>query len=616
MSATTPEENAPVSDPDTRNAPTGLGVTPSNANRNVTQRSSRPSNRTGPVQSSTTSDFEGATTKLNAILALRSENVNKKVNYDRFLEKLAIYVINELKNGDSIIEITRNPNAKIIEDFQKENKPEELSDEDKKSTVDIEIHKEEIKEYVKDLKQIKTNLKKIYGIVFGNCTESVQTMTRTDSEYEQKSKIFDHAWLLQKVKTIVSGLDTKVNLRVSLHDVIINFMLLKQFGNETNEAYHSRFKSMVETLKIAGGEHILISPEMLGIKLDAATGLQLREEKEKFMAVCFVLRSDPERYKVLLNDLKRSANLGRDEYPKTLTEAFDLLVRESGEYDTVRPPSNRYRGRGGRGGRGRYNFLFAQQGRGGRSGRGEHESENTTYSRMNTDETDEVVAGTDGDSFPNIGCYGCNFHGHYRTACPYATRTGVMSMHVGYMLTQDDCFEIPKSWVLLDTCSTCDVSNNPHLVKNIRACDPNEILLAYTNGGSQKFDKLADLRFLPITVHFKEKSMATILSLKTVSEIEGARLTLDTKVNKNITLTLKEGDSFVFSQYKNGLYFFDTNTIVTNLKPKPELKNYSFLKTVLANKQFFPPRKLKERIRLGKFKSIYFPPDQAVLRTT
>ena len=166
-------------------------------------------------------------------------------------------------------------------------------------------------------------------------------------------------------------------------------------------------------------------------------------------------------------------------------------------------------------------------------------------------------------------------------------------MHVGCMLTQDDCFDIPKSWMLLDTCSTCDVSNNPHLVTNIRACNPNEILLAYTSGGSQKFDKLADLRFLPITVHFKEKSMVTILSLKTVSEIEGARLTLDTKVNKNITLTLKEGNSFVFSQYKNGLYYFDTNTIVTNLKTKTELKNYSFLKTVSANKQFFSAQEIK-----------------------
>ena len=51
----------------------------------------------------------------------------------------------------------------------------------------------------------------------------------------------------------MSGLDTKVNLRSSLHDVVLNFILLKQFANESNEAWHTRFKSMVETLKIAGG---------------------------------------------------------------------------------------------------------------------------------------------------------------------------------------------------------------------------------------------------------------------------------------------------------------------------------------------------------------------------
>ena len=83
------------------------------------------------VQTSTNRDFEGATPKLGAVLALRSENINKKVNYDRFLEKLAIYVVNEFRNDDSIVEVTRNPNATIVEDFKKDNKPEELSDKSK-----------------------------------------------------------------------------------------------------------------------------------------------------------------------------------------------------------------------------------------------------------------------------------------------------------------------------------------------------------------------------------------------------------------------------------------------------------------------------------------------------
>ena len=72
----------------------------------------------------------------------------------------------------------------MIEILKRKNKPKELSDEDKKSMVDIEIHKEEIKEYVKDLKVLKTNLKKLYSIVFINYT-GVQTMIQTDLEYEK-----------------------------------------------------------------------------------------------------------------------------------------------------------------------------------------------------------------------------------------------------------------------------------------------------------------------------------------------------------------------------------------------------------------------------------------------
>ena len=128
---------------------------------------------------------------------------------------------------------------------------------------------------------------------------------------------------------------------------------------------------MVETLKITGGENILVSEMMLKKNLSDATKQEINDEKENFMAISFILRSDENRFKKLNDDLKSSANRGRDKYPVTLTEAFNLLVRESGEYGTVRIYNPRFRGghRGGCGGRGRHNFLFAQSGRG-RGGRG------------------------------------------------------------------------------------------------------------------------------------------------------------------------------------------------------------------------------------------------------
>ena len=67
------------------------------------------------------------------------------------------------------------------------------------------------------------------------------------------------------------GLDTKVNKRVTMHSAMMSFMLMKQYENETNDTYLSHFKSMVQTLKTAGGEHVLVSKLMLGGKVaDAA----------------------------------------------------------------------------------------------------------------------------------------------------------------------------------------------------------------------------------------------------------------------------------------------------------------------------------------------------------
>ena len=79
------------------NAPVAQGAPAEGENQNQQQRgnarnenwnSGRPARvnrRTGPV-SSTPKDFEGATPQIGGILALRSENMLKKVSYDKFCE--------------------------------------------------------------------------------------------------------------------------------------------------------------------------------------------------------------------------------------------------------------------------------------------------------------------------------------------------------------------------------------------------------------------------------------------------------------------------------------------------------------------------------------------------
>ena len=127
---------------------------------------------------------------------------------------------------------------------------------------------------------VKSNQKKIYSLIFGNYTEGVQAMFKGDKDYEEKSKVKECGWILIKVKTITSGLDMKVNLRVLLHAALLNFMLLRQFNDEANDAYLTRFKSMIKTLKIAGGEYGLVSPTLMGKTINTVRSDEVNDGKE------------------------------------------------------------------------------------------------------------------------------------------------------------------------------------------------------------------------------------------------------------------------------------------------------------------------------------------------
>ena len=113
-------------------------VTP---NENVTRH-----NRSDIPLTSSTKDFEGATPKIGGVLGLRSEIVTKKITYDDFLEKLGIYIMTEFTGGKNVVEITKNQNSDIIGEFEAAYKPIESTEEEKKSSIETEIKKEEIKD--------------------------------------------------------------------------------------------------------------------------------------------------------------------------------------------------------------------------------------------------------------------------------------------------------------------------------------------------------------------------------------------------------------------------------------------------------------------------------------
>ena len=51
--------------------------------------------------------------------------------------------------------------------------------------------------------------------------------------------------------------------------------------------------------------------------------------------------------------------------------------------------------------------------------------------------------------------------------------------------------------------------------------------------------------------------MANIVSMKSVNEIEGAHVTMDTKHDWDVSVTLKDGVILRFERHTNSMYYID-----------------------------------------------------------
>ena len=106
------------------------------------------------------------------------------------------------------------------------------------------------------------------------------------------------------------------------------------------------------------------------------------------------------------------------------------------------------------------------------------------------------------------------------------------------------------------------------------------------------YDSIGKLNLLPIKVDFKSDSMVNIVSMKSVTGIKGAKVTMNTAIDKGIVLTLGDGPIIKFSPYENGWYYYDTAK-VNNNKPKDTVTDYSLIQTVKENKNYFSAREIK-----------------------
>ena len=183
----------------------------SNGSRRNNNRGGRNNNNQQRILNES-KDWKGLTEEVGAIVGLKREKLTHKKTYDEFCEKLLNYVTATFTKGNDlhcVIKENKCPIKNIEDEVPKSTLNPNATAAEKE--VEKYILQEKVKRYINRLELVRDNMKKLYAVVWGQCTTSLQSMIRGNKDFEDKYECKDCIWLLQTVHQYMSGIDSKVN---------------------------------------------------------------------------------------------------------------------------------------------------------------------------------------------------------------------------------------------------------------------------------------------------------------------------------------------------------------------------------------------------------------------
>ena len=78
--------------------------------------------------------------------------------------------------------------------MEDKHKPKKLDD--AADQIEKDIQRERIKQFVSREYVLRSNMEKLYGLLWGQCSSALQATIKGINEYEDKSDDFDIIWLL------------------------------------------------------------------------------------------------------------------------------------------------------------------------------------------------------------------------------------------------------------------------------------------------------------------------------------------------------------------------------------------------------------------------------------
>ena len=203
-------------------------------------------------------DFTGKTPEIGCVLGLKYEKIAAKVQFDTFRDKVSDFILQELTNGMDVVPYIKDMEDPL-EDFVQRFLPSSLTDSEQANDVKKGVFDQKLKKYVDREHLMYDNRVKLYTYVWGQCLSGVRSVIMGEELFKQKHGKKDILWLLERVKLVTSGLDTKSNKYNNMYETMMTFLTMRQGETESNSTYLECFKSNAETVRIMCGTDFFIS---------------------------------------------------------------------------------------------------------------------------------------------------------------------------------------------------------------------------------------------------------------------------------------------------------------------------------------------------------------------
>jgi hypothetical protein len=426
--------------------------------------------------------------------------------------------------------------------------------------------KDQCEQFNQRTRDLANNKVKIFTIVLQQCSQSVINKVEATSGFAKAKTDFNCQWLLTTIKNVCHNFEHTDNRLVALVKAKAELFQYRQGANQSTHDYHDAFNEQLAILESYGGklhDPIKAAPPKLAAEIAALTNAQEKDTlmRDHYAAALFLRNADHTRYEPLREELKNDFSKGRDEYPKSVTPAYQMLLsRDRGTQSSSNKNRHNSGGRGSGRGTGGGGGGRSPQGR----GRGQEQGRGT-------------------QSPPATVASGKNF-----TQSAYSMAQ--MSNHF-----PDG---IPNHYVLLDSDSTVSIFNNAAMLVNIHDVET-PLVLESNGGGHQVTHQMGTIPGFG-KVWFNENSLANILSLADVRKAR--RVTMDSTDDHAFHVHKPDGSGYTrYEEHPSVLYLHDsTKPVVPYSKHNDSSEHndstttgYSYLQTVADNKKLFTKRQIE-----------------------